>query len=421
MSERKKGFSRRKFIGTTGLGVAGLMLGTSAKSFGAIKGANESLNVGLIGPGSQGTTLLRSLITVPNVKVTALCDIFEPNLSKAVKLVGGEPKTYQDYRKLLENKDLDAVAIAVPLHMHFEIAQAALQAGRNVYLEKTMCYSIEQCDKLVQLKNAHPSQRLQVGYQRHYLPVVKKAIEMSKDGALGQVTDIRCMWHRNGSWRRPVPKSDFDPRPYGYPDLEHLINWRMYKTYSGGLMAELGSHMMQIVNLIYGKMPAAVTGFGGIDFYKDGRDTYDDVSVIYKYPEGQRAIFTSLTTNAHDGERIQIMGTEGTLNFGWSDALYYREKEAGTQTKEEGATVIGSTGETMKTTTGGDQKGTKVDTPQSAQDRRRMDAGYLAMESFINCVRDGKNPEVDVNEGRKSAICILKANQAMEEGKVMKF
>jgi len=195
----------------------------------------------------------------------------------------------------------------------------------------------------------------------------------------------------------------------------------MYKTYSGGLMAELGSHMMQIVNLIYGKMPAAVTGFGGIDFYKDGRDTYDDVSVIYKYPEGQRAIFTSLTTNAHDGERIQIMGTEGTLNFGWSDALYYREKEAGTQTKEEGATVIGSTGETMKTTTGGDQKGTKVDTPQSAQDRRRMDAGYLAMESFINCVRDGKNPEVDVNEGRKSAICILKANQAMEEGKVMKF
>jgi predicted dehydrogenase len=225
------------------------------------------------------------------------------------------------------------------------------------------------------------------------------------------------MWHRNGSWRRPVPNINFDPRPWGYPDLEHLINWRMYKVYSGGLMAELGSHMMQIVNLIYGKMPTAVTGFGGIDYYKDGRDTYDDVSVIYKYPDGQRAIFTSLTTNAHDGERMQIMGTEGTLNFGWNDALYYREKEQSSQTKDSGATVIGSTGETMKATTGGDQKGTKIDTPQ---DRRRMDAGYLAMESFINCVREGKNPEVDVNEGRKSAICILTANQAMEQNKVMK-
>jgi len=419
MSEKKTKLSRRNFIGTTSLGVAGLMLGSSTrKAFGAIRGANETLNVGLIGPGSQGTSLLRNLITVPNVKVTAICEIFEPNLKKAVELAGGQPKTYNDYRKLLENKDIDAVAIAVPLHMHFEMAQAALQAGKHVYLEKTMCYSIEQCDKLVQLKNAHPSQRLQVGYQRHYLPVVKKAIEMSKDGALGEVTDIRCMWHRNGSWRRPVPKIDFDPRPWGYPDLEHLINWRMYKIYSGGLMAELGSHMMQIVNLIYGKMPAAVTGFGGIDFYKDGRDTYDDVSVIYKYPDGQRATFTSLTTNAHDGERIQIMGTEGTLNFGWDEALYFREKnpDAGL-TKESGATVIGSTGETMKATTGGDQKATKI----NPQDQRRQNAQYLAMESFINCVRDGKNPEVDVNEGRKSAICILKANQAMEEGKVIKF
>src|SRR5215467_7382415 len=149
MSKNKEKLSRRGFMETTGLGVAGLMLSSSTRSvLGSVRGANGTINVGLIGPGSQGTSLLRNLVTIPNVKVTAICEIFEPNLKKAVDIAGGQPKTYNDYRKLLENKDLDAVAIAVPLHMHFEMAQAALEAGKHVYLEKTMCYSIDQCDKL---------------------------------------------------------------------------------------------------------------------------------------------------------------------------------------------------------------------------------------------------------------------------------
>ena len=100
--------------------------------------------------------------------------------------------------------------IATPLHMHFEIAQAALDAGKHVFVEKTMMYSMKQCEQIVAATKAHPSQVFQVGYQHRFDPVIRKVVEMSRDGALGKVTHIRCMWHRNGDWRRPVPKVAFD-------------------------------------------------------------------------------------------------------------------------------------------------------------------------------------------------------------------
>ncbi len=292
MSENKVKLSRRNFLEATTLGAAGLMLGSSRVPAFAL-GANDRVNVGVIGAGSQGTSLIRSLATVPNSKITGMCDIFEPNLSKGVNLAGSQPKTFIEYRKLIESKDVDAVVIATPLHMHYEIALAALDAGKHVFVEKTMMYSMKQCEQIVLATRAHASQVFQVGHQHRFDPVIHKVVDMSKDGAIGKVTHIRCMWHRNGDWRRPVPAINFDPSPWGYPDLEHLINWRMYKRYSGGLMCELGSHMIEICNLIIGATPAAVTGIGGIDYWKDGRETFDNVTAVYTYPAGQKVTFSS--------------------------------------------------------------------------------------------------------------------------------
>ena len=321
MSETKAKLSRRDFLEATALGAAGLMLGSSSVPASAL-GANDRVNAGVIGAGSQGSSLIRSLATVPNSKITAMCDIFEPNLSKGANLAASQPKTFIDYRKVIESKDVDAVVIATPLHMHYEIALAALDAGKHVFVEKTMMYSMKQCEQIVLATRAHPSQIFQVGHQHRFDPVIHKVVDMSKDGAIGKITHIRCMWHRNGDWRRPVPKVNFDPSPWGYPDLEHLINWRMYKRYSGGLMCELGSHMIEICNLILGATPAAVTGMGGIDYWKDGRETFDNVVAVYNYPAGQKVTFSSTTTNAHDGEHIVIMGTEGTIEMGWDKAVY---------------------------------------------------------------------------------------------------
>lgn len=416
MSELKAKLSRRHFLEATTLGAAGMMLGSSRAPASAL-GANNQVNVGVVGAGGQGSSLIRSLATVPNSKITAMCDIFEPNLNKGVNLAGSQPKTFNDYRKMIESKEVDAVVIATPLHMHYDIALAALDAGKHVFVEKTMMYSVKQCDQIVQATKARPSQVFQVGHQHRFDPVIHKVVDMSRDGALGKVTHIRCMWHRNGDWRRPVPKVNFDPSPWGYPDLEHLINWRMYRRYSGGLMCELGSHMIEICNLILGATPAAVTGLGGIDYWKDGRETFDNVVVVYNYPGGQKVTFSSTTTNAHDGEHLVIMGTEGTIEMGWDKALYFREKEKPELVKAEGATVIGATGETMKASTESEKEGAQV----APQDAQRRSAVYRELESYVACIREGKKAVVDVQVGRNAAVSVLSANQAMEEGRVVKI
>jgi predicted dehydrogenase len=416
MSESKARLSRRNFLEAATLSAAGLVLGPTSARASAFR-ASDRVNAGVIGAGGQGGSLIRSLATVPNSKITAMCDIFEPNLNKGVNLAASQPAKFTDYRKLIESKDVDAVVIATPLHMHYEIALAALDAGKHVFVEKTMMYSVKQCDQIVQATKAHASQVFQVGHQHRFDPVIHKVVDMSRDGALGKVTHIRCMWHRNGDWRRPVPKINFDPSPWGYPDLEHLINWRMYKRYSGGLMCELGSHMIEICNLILGATPSSVTGMGGIDYWKDGRETFDNVMVVYNYPAGEKASFSSTTTNAHDGEHIMIMGTEGTIEMGWDKALYFREKEQPELVKAEGATVIGSTGETMKASTQSQKEGAQM----APQDAQRRSAVYRELESYVSCIREGKKAIVDVQTGRNAAAAVLSANQAMEEGRVVRI
>ncbi|MEK6322160.1 MAG: Gfo/Idh/MocA family oxidoreductase [Acidobacteriota bacterium] len=417
MTESKGKLSRRGFLEATTLGAAGLMLGSSGPALGTAWRANERVNAGVIGAGVQGSSLIRDLATVPNARISAMCDIFEPNLKKGVGLAGSEPKTYTDYRKLIESKEIDAVLIATPLHMHAAIALAALDAGKHVFVEKTMAYSVSQCEQIVRASKAHPALVLQVGHQHRFDVVIRKVVDMCRGGALGKVTHIRCTWHRNGDWRRPVPKVSFDPSPWGYPDLEHLINWRMYKRYSGGLMCELGSHMIEICNLILGAPPVAVTGMGGIDYWKDGRETFDNVVVTYNYPAGQKVSFSSTTTNAHDGERIVIMGTEGTIEMGWNKALYFREKEPPELVKAEGATVITSTGETMQASQQTQKEGAQI-APQETQPRSAV---YRELESYVSCIREGKRAVVDVQAGRNAAVSVLSANQAMEEGRVVKI
>jgi predicted dehydrogenase len=416
MTESKMTLSRRKFLEATTLGAAGLMLGPSSVPASAL-GANDRVNIGVIGAGSQGNSLIRNLALVADSKITAVCDIFEPNLNKGVNLAGSQPRAFTDYRKMLENRDVDGVVIATPLHLHYEIAAAALDASKHVFVEKTMMYSMKQCDQILQATRARASQVFQVGHQHRFDPVIQKVVAMSRDGALGKVTHIRCLWHRNGDWRRPVPGINFDPSPWGYPDLEHLINWRMYKRYSGGLMCELGSHMIEICNLILGSPPAAVTGIGGIDYWKDGRETFDNVVVVYNYPAGQKVTFSSTTTNAHDGERIVIMGTEGTIEMGWDKALYFREKEPPDLVRAEGATVIGATGETMKASTQSQKEGAQL----ASQDTERRNAIYRELESYVSCIRDGKKAVVDAQVGRNAAVSVLSANLAMEKGRVVKI
>jgi predicted dehydrogenase len=252
-------------------------------------------------------------------------------------------------------------------------------------------------------------------------------MEMIRNGALGKITFVRAQWHRNSSWRRPVAD----------PKLERLINWRMYKESSGGLMAELASHQIDVANWAIGDTPTAVLGTGGIDYWKDGRETNDNVQAIFEYPGGQKAVFTCILSNAHYGFSEQIMGDQGTIEITIGKGMYFRETVARVTpgaAKENwwaGATV------TKEAT----QEGISI-----FPEMRRMDQmGFVAREiqharrwlatlgiydfkeprdpiwqelyNYLASIREGKPVAAGFQLGADDAYAVIYANQAIESGR----
>ena len=136
---------------------------------------------------------------------------------------------------------MEAVFITTPYYLHVPMILDSMSAGKHVFVEKCMMKTEAEIPLVYEAQCRHPELVLQVGLQRRYSSVYQNAIRMIHSGMLGKVMTIRAQWHRNTSWRRPVPD----------PKLERIINWRMYREYSGGLMAELGSHMADVACLLY--------------------------------------------------------------------------------------------------------------------------------------------------------------------------
>src|SRR5215475_11067869 len=182
----------------------------------------------------------------------------------------------------------------------------------------------------------HNNRLLEIGYQRYYNPTYIASYEnIIKPGLLGDVYYARTAWHRNSDWRRKEESpANFDPSKWGYPDWEHLLNWRMYRKYSEGLMAELGSHKMAVVNWFFNDAPTAVSTYGTIARYKDGREVNDHVYATYEYPGGRSATFTSIESNAFDNAYEMFMGTKGTLILENENEAYLFN-EGGRETKVE--------------------------------------------------------------------------------------
>lgn len=397
--------SRRDFLkGSAAAVTIGLASSVSAQGQDA-----KEVRCGFIGVGTEGSMLLGKLVKIPGVKVPAICDIYEPNLKKGLKIAGGLARGYEDYRWLLDRKDLDAVLIATPLYLHAPMAIDAMKAGKQVFSEKMMAYSIDDAKAMLRTSNA-TGKILQIGHQRRYNALYNHAYKLIKQGVLGKITHVRCMWNRNGSWRRAVPDQK----------LERLINWRMYKDQSQGLMAELASHQTHVVNWFLESTPVSVMGMGGIDYWKDGRETYDNVNVLFEYPEGVKLYYQSLTTNQFDNCYEQFMGDKGTLvissgkaqlfkepraeDLMWSDAAH-KEKVGGKEAIVLDADVTAK----LRAQAG---EGEAI-----GADEKKKDDYVSELESFIACVREGKQPECDGQEGLESAVTCILANDAMAQGK----
>ncbi|MDN3670050.1 Gfo/Idh/MocA family oxidoreductase [Echinicola jeungdonensis] len=384
---------RRDFIKT-----GGLALGSSIFPYPIINAFSSQENdqpikIGIIGCGDRGKGIMHVMKGLPGkYEITAICDIMDFRLAETKKTFPDiSMKSYKNYEQLLNDSNVDAVVIATPLNMHFAPAKYALQAGKHVYLEKTMTYNIPEAFELVKIAQANPHLTLQVGHQYRYTPLYYKVRDMIRSGYLGKITQIDSRWDRNWNWRRPVPD----------PSLEKIINWRMYKEFSGGLPAELLSHQIDFINWAFETHPDLIMGTGGIDNYKDGRTTYDNVQLILRYEkEDMIGNFGSTCSNAREGYSFSIKGTEGTVELLMNEGYFYPEEDK----MEELGIVDGVSGATKLTWKEG--RGIPI------LEEKTKEGTWYALDDFFKSIHTSTKPASNVISGATTAFCIHLANQS---------
>jgi len=220
-------------------------------------------------------------------------------------------------------------------------------------------------------------------------------VDMIAGGKVGKIASIEAQWNRNGNWRRPLPD----------PSFERQINWRMYREYSYGLLAELSSHQIDFANWILNATPEKAVGFGGINYWKDGRETYDNTKVVYLYPNGVKATYTCLTSNAKDDYKIMVFGDKGTLTIFYDTAWFYPE---GTYQPEYGE-VDGVSG---ATTNWSQSKGIPVDI-------KHIDPTKQALMDFRDAIVNQSKPLSSAITGAKAAYAVEMGIQAMDTQKTV--
>ncbi|WP_257666509.1 Gfo/Idh/MocA family protein [Parapedobacter tibetensis] len=391
---------RSDFIKQAGTLGAGMFLANEslAKTISHAQNQNP-IGAGIIGCGDRGKGIMHTMnaTVTKNFKPLAYCDVLDFRLDEAKQYAEPSAKSYRDYRKLLDNQSIQAVFIAVPLSEHFRVAKDAILAGKHVYLEKTMTFTIPEAMELVELVKAHPKQTFQVGYQYRYSPLYFKVKEMIDSGYLGKVSQIDCRWDRNNNWRRRVPD----------PSLERQVNWRLYREYSGGLAAELLTHQMDFIHWTFDTVPDEIMGYGGIDIYNDGRETFDNIQLTLRYKsQGIIGNFGTTLGNARDGYLFKIKGTKGFVSLSVNTGVYYPEDSI----KITHGTVDGVTGATkiVQNSDGG--------IPILPEPTK--DGTIYALEEFYKSIMNGTIPSSNVHTGAKGAICSALANESLFSGNI---
>jgi predicted dehydrogenase len=321
--------SRRQFVQS----VAAATSLVSARSSAAAIGANDRIRIGVIGAGGQATSHMKTLVKMrdgDNLEIVNVCDIYQKRLDEAAQLTGAAP--VKDYRRILDNKDIDYVLIATPEHWHYQMASDALDAGKHVYVEKPMTQNIAQAVKL-NAKVKTSGRKLQVGVQGMSDESYAVAYEHVKAGELGNVVLAQIDYSRNykddfwagddypidadakpgvnldwAAWLGPAPKRPWDPERY--------FRWRRYWDYSGGIASDLFIHratrLLKALNLSF---PTYVVATGGKFEYKQSlAEIPDTFNVLADYPGGPTMQLISSMGNDTPVDHM-IRGHHATLFF----------------------------------------------------------------------------------------------------------
>jgi predicted dehydrogenase len=409
MIDKDFDLTRRSFIDHVLKASAGAGMAAAAPwaafAAGVEPAQKDRVRLGVIGTGNRGRALIQNIAKTRNCTVAAICDNYEPHLAKGRALVAANTPTFADHRAMLDAGGIDAVVIATPLDRHARHSLDGFDAGLHVWCEKAMARTIADCGAMV--KRAQDGRKvLQIGHQRMFHPTYLNALRRVKAGEIGTITQIRASWHRNNSWRRPVPADATDRQ----------INWRLYRDSSAGLMTELATHQLQVGNWFLDAAPTRVIGSGSICFWKDGREVYDHVALIYEYAGGRKFIYTSLLNNARYGCEEQIQGSTGTI-----------ETELGRIYKEVPPKVLAL--QRMQKDVARGHKRTvpiggatwfpelPVTTPGESLGWGEYDETMLQFEAFGEAVRRGTPVPGLLRQAYHASVASLMGEEAMDSGK----
>jgi predicted dehydrogenase len=421
--------NRRQFLKRTAQAAAAL---STAGAFAAerVPGANDRVRVGLIGCGGRGLLVARLMREAPNVEFAAVCDVFEPNARAAREWAGPGCRAFGDFRRLLEQRDLDAVVVATPDHWHAIPTVLACQAGKDVYVEKPLAHNVREGRAMVEAARRH-RRIVQLGTQHRSAPHYAEVARLIRSGALGQVHFVR-VWNYanlspNGIGRVPdsPPPTGLDwdfylgPAPkVPFNQNRFLRNYRWFWDYAGGIITDYGTHRFDSVHQVMGvDAPLAVTATGRRFALDDGAETPDVIQATYEYP-GFILSYEGCHLNAH--------GTGGRT----PGRKYYQMR--GADDRPHGEAFYGTNGALFSDRIGfeiypelkpvpRDQMFTPGNVPPDGfrMERREVaaaDATAQHVQAFIESVRSRQKPPADVETGHRASIIGHLGNIACRTG-----
>jgi predicted dehydrogenase len=425
--------TRRTFLG----GAGALAVAAAAGPAAAAVGPNDRVRVGMIAVGARAHQLMEAIQAVDGTEIVSVCDAYTGRVERAVERSGGKAKAAPGYREILADSSIDAVTIATPDHLHKQVVIEALEAGKDVYCEKPLTYTIDEGLEIIAAVKKS-GKILQVGSQGISSLLQNKAREITQSGKLGKVTMIRASYNRNtasGAWIYPIPP-DASPKTVNWEmflgsatkrsfDLERFFRWRCYEEYSGGIATDLFVHLCTTIHhIMNAKMPAKVVAMGELYRWKESRDVPDTINGILEYPEGFVVNLSSTFNNQSSAEAgFQILGTEGTLTIGYDQLRFAPER-----VHEDNGWITDSWASDLQKKYYEDPKIKKEERPygnppelvtgSEQYTEIGLGADVLHMANFLRSVRTREQPNEPALLGHRAAACAHLINYSAKKGQM---
>lgn len=396
---------------------------------------SDRITVGMIAAGSRSHELLEAIKKVPGTEIVGVCDAYSGRVERAIERTGSRARDYGSYERILSDPSIDAVTIGTPDHWHKRMVLEALEAGKDVYCEKPLTFTIDEGLEIAAAAEKS-GKILQVGSQTISSRSSKKLRDWVQSGKLGQVTMIRAAYNRNspgGSWIYPIPpdaspetvdwEAFLGPAPRREFDLERFFRWRCYKEYSGGIATDLFVHLCTTIHFVMGvPMPVEVLAMGDLYRWTESREVPDTLNALLRYREGFTVNLSSTFNSRADGGYVfQVLGTEGAAQMAGRDLIFHPDSGYDSNGWIVSAWPSALEAEYYRTPKGRSERRRPAPPEEEVYRDRGPDATVAHFQDFFSSVRDRKAPIEDAWVGHHAASCAHLVNISAESGAIVRW